>query len=293
MPVALSAALPYAREGAGIGRVLGGGSWVRVVVAAAIAVAFCVWLDALPLLAAAAGVALVVGGGRPALARRRHRRRARRLGGARGARRARRRGRGRMTRLALVRHAEPEETAHGRCYGSLDVGLSQAGREHAARLAVELAALDYDAVVASPRTRARETAEPLAAARGLAVTVADDLREIDFGSFEGRTYEEIEQSEPELFRAWMETPTAVRFPGRRELRRPARPRAARARRGARGARVGGRRHARRRHPRRASRAGSSCPTTRSSGSTSRTAASRVVEWVGETPIVRLLNGSLR
>ena len=132
-----------------------------------------------------------------------------------------------MTRLALVRHAEPEETAHGRCYGSLDVGLSQAGREHAAQLAVELAALDYDAVVASPRTRARETAEPLAAARGLDVTVADDLREIDFGSFEGRTYAEIEQSEPELFRAWMETPTAVRVPGRRELRRSACPCAAR------------------------------------------------------------------
>jgi alpha-ribazole phosphatase len=118
-----------------------------------------------------------------------------------------------MTRLALVRHAEPEESAHGRCYGSLDVGLSHAGREHAARLALELAGLDYDAVVASPRTRARETAEPIARARGLEVTVVGDLREIDFGSFEGRTYAEIEQSEPELFRAWMESPTSVRFPG--------------------------------------------------------------------------------
>ena len=47
--------------GAGIGRVLGGGTWIRVAVAAAIAAGFCVWLDALPLLGAAAGVALVVG----------------------------------------------------------------------------------------------------------------------------------------------------------------------------------------------------------------------------------------
>jgi adenosylcobinamide-GDP ribazoletransferase len=61
VPVALSAALPYAREGAGIGRVLGGGGSARVAVALAIAVGFCVWLDALPLLAAAAGVAFVVG----------------------------------------------------------------------------------------------------------------------------------------------------------------------------------------------------------------------------------------
>jgi alpha-ribazole phosphatase len=197
-----------------------------------------------------------------------------------------------MTRLALVRHAEPEETAHGRCYGSLDVGLSQAGREHAARLAVELAGLDYDAVVTSPRTRARETAEPLAAARGLDVTVADDLREIDFGSFEGRTYAEIEQSEPELFRAWMETPTAVRFPGG-ESYGDLRVRALRALDAVRAAHEsavvvthGG--------VIRAGVAGwlelpdhaifrldqSYCGVT-------------IVEWVGETPIVRLLNGSVR
>jgi alpha-ribazole phosphatase len=197
-----------------------------------------------------------------------------------------------MTRLTLVRHAEPEETAHGRCYGSLDVGLSQAGLEHAARLAVELAALDYDAVVSSPRTRARETAEPLAAARDLAVTVADDLREIDFGSFEGRTYAEIEQSEPELFRAWMETPTAVRFPGG-ESYGDLRVRATRALDAVRAAHEsavvvthGG--------VIRAGLAGwlelpdhaifrldqSYCGVT-------------VVEWVGETPIVRLLNGAVR
>jgi alpha-ribazole phosphatase/probable phosphoglycerate mutase len=196
-----------------------------------------------------------------------------------------------MTRLALVRHAEPEETAHGRCYGSLDVGLSQAGREHAARLAVELAGLEVDAVVASPRTRARETAESIAAARGLPVTIADDLREIDFGSFEGRAYEEIERSEPELFRAWMETPTAVRFPGG-ESYGDLRVRAVRALdavREAHGSAVvvthGG--------VIRAGLAGwlelpdhaifrldqSYCGVT-------------LVEWVGETPIVRLLNGSL-
>jgi len=47
----------------------------------------------------------------------------------------------------------------------------------------------------------------------MSLHVDDRLREIDFGSFEGRSYEEIERTEPELFRAWMETPTEVRFPG--------------------------------------------------------------------------------
>ena len=118
-----------------------------------------------------------------------------------------------MSRLILVRHAEPEEDARGRCYGSLDVGLSAAGREHAERLAAALAGLGPVAVHTSPRRRARETAEPIGAACGLEPVVDRDLREIDFGDFEGRTYEEIERSEPELFRVWMETPTLVCFPG--------------------------------------------------------------------------------
>jgi adenosylcobinamide-GDP ribazoletransferase len=58
-PLVLSAALPYARPGAGLGRVVDSTGWARCSVAGAIAAGFCVWLDALPLLAPAACVALV------------------------------------------------------------------------------------------------------------------------------------------------------------------------------------------------------------------------------------------
>lgn len=114
-----------------------------------------------------------------------------------------------MSRLILVRHAEPSEDARGRCYGSLDVGLSDEGRRHAAELPEKLAHLEFDAVYASPRIRALQTAESF----GLDVVIDDDLRELDFGEFEGRRYEEIEASEPDLYWAWMTTPTRVRFPG--------------------------------------------------------------------------------
>jgi broad specificity phosphatase PhoE len=113
-----------------------------------------------------------------------------------------------MTRLLLIRHAEPSEDAHGRCYGTLDVGLSEQGRAQARELAGLLDPVA--AVYTSPRIRALETAmllfpvEPIADER---------LREIDFGAFEGLTYEEIESTHPELFRRWMETPTLVEFPG--------------------------------------------------------------------------------
>jgi broad specificity phosphatase PhoE len=42
--------------------------------------------------------------------------------------------------------------------------------------------------------------------------VDEHLRELDFGDFEGRTYEEIAESHPRLYRRWMETPTQIEFP---------------------------------------------------------------------------------
>ena len=116
-----------------------------------------------------------------------------------------------MSRLILVRHCEPQEDSRGLCYGRLDIGLSDAGREHAERLAAALARHEWDAVYASPRLRALETA--VAVAGNLDVVIDDDLREIDFGELEGRSYDEIAATDPELYRAWMERPTTVRFPG--------------------------------------------------------------------------------
>jgi alpha-ribazole phosphatase len=114
-----------------------------------------------------------------------------------------------VNRLILVRHCEPQEDARGLCYGRLDIGLSDAGREHAQRLAEALARHEWDAVYSSPRLRARETA--VAVDRD--VVIDDDLREIDFGDLEGRSYDEIAATDPELYRAWMEQPTTVHFPG--------------------------------------------------------------------------------
>ncbi|HET9625391.1 MAG TPA: histidine phosphatase family protein [Kofleriaceae bacterium] len=111
-------------------------------------------------------------------------------------------------RLILVRHAEPDEAMRGRCYGSLDVGLSAHGRAQAARLVAVLARGAIDAVYSSPRQRAIETVAGLAPPR-----VVADLREIDFGALEGMTYDEVAAAHPALYRRWMEQPTEVGFPG--------------------------------------------------------------------------------
>jgi len=117
------------------------------------------------------------------------------------------------TRILLLRHEEPEEDAHGKVYGSLDVGLSELGARRALALGAAFASVELRVIASSPRLRALETARALAEAVGREPRIDERLREIDFGAFEGRAYEEIEREYPEEFRLWMETPTRVRFPG--------------------------------------------------------------------------------
>jgi alpha-ribazole phosphatase len=195
-----------------------------------------------------------------------------------------------MSRIVLVRHAEPDDSARGLCYGTLDVGLSDEGQAHAERLSSSLAGLSYDAVYASPRRRAIETAAPLAWARGLSALVDDDLREIDFGDFEGRRYDEIATTHPEVYRRWMEAPTTVTFPGG-ESYEQLRARALRSLTRIRQAHAcavvvthGG-----------VVRAGLaewlSMPSEAIFRLDQRYCGITIVEWLGDTPIVRLMNGA--
>ncbi|MCE9672252.1 histidine phosphatase family protein [Myxococcus stipitatus] len=117
-----------------------------------------------------------------------------------------------VTRVVLVRHGKPSEEMKGRCYGRLDVGLAPEGHVQAARAARLLADVALTALYASPRLRALDTARPIAEGRGLDVTVDEAFREIDFGLFEGLTYEEAERRHPAIYAEWMAHPEQVRFP---------------------------------------------------------------------------------
>jgi len=108
--------------------------------------------------------------------------------------------------MMLLRHGEPEAAARGRCYGELDVALSPEGRAQAERRKLP----PLEAVYSSPRRRAVETAE--LAAPGQRIAIEPALREIDFGRFEGLTYDQVAEKFPALYRQWMERPTEVTFP---------------------------------------------------------------------------------
>jgi probable phosphoglycerate mutase len=115
--------------------------------------------------------------------------------------------------VVLIRHAEPTRWSRGRAIGRTDVGLSREGARQAWDIADRLAELDATRLVSSPSRRAVLTARAIARTLRLPVELEPDVREIDFGEVDGRTFESIERERPELYAAWMRSPTTVAFPG--------------------------------------------------------------------------------
>jgi alpha-ribazole phosphatase len=116
------------------------------------------------------------------------------------------------TRLILLRHGEPDEAVHGRCYGQMDPGLSRRGREQMRQTWLLLDNQCAAAIYSSPSRRAVESVS-LRAVSTPSAAVDDRLREIDFGAFEGLTYREISARYPQTYDEWMTRPTEVVFPG--------------------------------------------------------------------------------
>ena len=106
-------------------------------------------------------------------------------------------------RVLLVRHGQTDWNAAARIQGASDVPLNAAGRAQAAELARTLASGERpEALYSSPLSRAMETAEIIGTALGLPVTPAAELTELNFGDWEGSTWEEIGRRWPREFAAY-------------------------------------------------------------------------------------------
>lgn len=115
---------------------------------------------------------------------------------------------GRPTRLLLLRHGQTELSVQRRYSGRGNPPLTTLGREQAARAAKMLSAKGgISAIVTSPLGRARETAEAAGAALGIEVRVVDGLTETDFGDWEGLTFREAAERDPELHARWLGDPS--------------------------------------------------------------------------------------
>ena len=117
----------------------------------------------------------------------------------------------------MLFRSETQSTFERRYEGRRDGDLTDTGIAQAHLAASTLAAARIKAIYASPRLRALRTAQIIADRLGLSPVVLDGLAEVDFGEWEGLTYEETRLSDPDRLDRWYEDPFSNRPPGGESL----------------------------------------------------------------------------
>jgi broad specificity phosphatase PhoE len=109
--------------------------------------------------------------------------------------------------LYLLRHGETEFSQHDRFCGRIDAPLTADGHEMAMQFAAAYANLSWRAIITSTRTRAIDSAAPLAAIKGLDTFTDERLDEMDYGAWQGLSKQEAAARDREYFARWQQDPS--------------------------------------------------------------------------------------
>ncbi|MDR3069640.1 MAG: histidine phosphatase family protein [Propionibacteriaceae bacterium] len=112
-------------------------------------------------------------------------------------------------RVIIIRHGKTKWNEIHKYLGSTDLPLSEMGRGQARTLFDTHTLPKPDVLFVSPKIRCRETAQILFP--GIEQVVVDDLREVDFGVFEGRSHTEMRENP--VYQAWVKTNCQGPIPG--------------------------------------------------------------------------------
>jgi broad specificity phosphatase PhoE len=107
------------------------------------------------------------------------------------------------TTLLLLRHGQTPLSVERRYSGHGDPELTALGHAQAAGAAVRLGELAVDVVASSPLRRARQTAAAVAEATAAPLEIRDGLIEVDFGDWEGLSFAEARERDPDLHARWL------------------------------------------------------------------------------------------
>lgn len=117
-----------------------------------------------------------------------------------------------MTKIIFVRHGQTEWNVLGRYQGQTDVALSPLGIEQAEKLAAHFPVDKLEAVYSSDLARAMTTARCVADRFGLTVEACPELRELNFGDWEGLTYDGIVAKWPDALDNFFQHPDVLEIP---------------------------------------------------------------------------------
>lgn len=115
-----------------------------------------------------------------------------------------------MTRLYLVRHGQTEWNIEGRMQGSKDSPLTDLGIYQAKQLGKSLEKVNIDIVYSSSSERTMNTAKIIVGKRKINILPTDELKEMNFGFWEGMTFEVIKEQYQELYQTFWNTPHLLR-----------------------------------------------------------------------------------
>jgi broad specificity phosphatase PhoE len=122
-----------------------------------------------------------------------------------------------MKRLVLIRHPEIAGAEQLKYFGNTDVALSEQGQKQAECLADFLSRRRVKAVYCSNLQRARYPAQLVAERFNLSINIVSGLRELNFGRWEGKTFQEMLEDDEQLCRAWFNMEPGYRLPGGESL----------------------------------------------------------------------------
>jgi len=117
-------------------------------------------------------------------------------------------------KLLLLRHARHAAAESRSFIGSTDLPLSEDGRLQAAAIAPFLRRHHPERCFCSPLLRCIETISPFSE---IAKEINVDLREVDFGRWEGKTFDQIQAMDPDTVEQWANFDPEFSFPGGERL----------------------------------------------------------------------------
>ena len=108
-----------------------------------------------------------------------------------------------IEQLILVRHGETTHNVAGIAQGWQDSELSDRGREQVRRLADRLKSFAIDTIYSSPLGRAVTTAKEIERATGAPIHLLDDLREMNYGNWEGKSFLDVRKTDEHHYQRWI------------------------------------------------------------------------------------------
>jgi broad specificity phosphatase PhoE len=122
-----------------------------------------------------------------------------------------------MLEIIIIRHGETAWNKADIFRGRVPIGLSEEGLKQAEKLAEYLSQKKIKVVYCSPIQRALQTAEAVARCQQLAAQPVEDLTDLDFGKWEGVSFQEVKTQYREIYQLWCERPALAQIPGGESL----------------------------------------------------------------------------